>query len=103
MTPIVALAVLAALAVPPAAAQTYPPYPADEPGTAGRVQEDIPQDEQEAELREPEPGRRGQIETLRSDKMSSPNVRGETVPEDPESGVPRPRADPRRLESVPKP
>lgn len=102
MKPISIFSLIAALAAGPALAQDYPRYPADEPGTAGRVLV-IPESEQEAQAREAEPRVPGAIETLRSDSMSSPNVQGETVPEDPATGLPQPGADPRRLESVPKP
>lgn len=102
MKPITALAVLAALAAGPALAQDYPRYPADEPGTTGRVLV-IPESQQEAEARDPQPRSPGEVETLRSDKMSSPNVEGQNVPEQPGTGLPRPGEDPSRLESVPKP
>lgn len=38
-----------------------------------------------------EPRQPGQIESLRRDHMSSPNVQGERVPEDPSTGTPEPR------------
>lgn len=47
-------------------------------------------DQEQAEIPGEESGRTGEVETLRSDKMSSPNVRGEPVPEDPTTGIPAP-------------
>lgn len=45
----------------------------------------------------------GEVETLRSEQMQSPNVEGENAPESPATGIPRPGADPERLETVPRP
>lgn len=102
MKPITTFALFAALAAGPALAQDYPRYPADQPDTSGRVLV-IPESEQEAQARDAEPQSPGRVETLKSEAMSSPNVQGETVPEDPATGLPLPGADPRRLETTPKP
>lgn len=101
MQPISAFALAAILVAGPALAQDYPRYPADQPDTTGRV-EAVPPGEQEAQLPQEAPVP-GEVETLRSDTMSAPNVVGEPVPEDPSTGVPQAGAEPRRLEGLPKP
>jgi hypothetical protein len=102
MKPIPILALFAALSTGPALAQDYPRYPADQPDTTSRVQV-IPESEQEARMPDAEQHEPGEIETLRSDSMSSPNVWGETTPEDPATGLPQPGANPRQIETLPRP
>lgn len=80
-----ALALLAAL---PAAAQSNAETSSD------RYRRDAPQtnldrpDDQQAQT--PDRRHRGEIETLRRDNMSSPNVKGQQVPEDTETGAAAP-------------
>jgi hypothetical protein len=96
------MAVLAMAAATPVLAQQQ--YPADNSTTTSqpRSREDAGE-----QARVPDSNERseGSVETLRQRGMSSPNVQGDAVPENPATGVPAPegRGDPKRLESVPRP
>ncbi|MBC7905912.1 MAG: hypothetical protein H7Y60_04080 [Rhodospirillaceae bacterium] len=96
------IAALAIAAATPALAQQQ--YPSDNSTTTSQPSS---REESEEQARTPETDERssGSVETLRDRSMSSPNVKGEAVPENPATGVPDPsgRGDPRRLESVPRP
>lgn len=89
----IALGLLASL---PAQAQSdryTRPQPQATPGEA----------DQQAQT--PDRKRAGEVETLRRDHMSSPNVQGESVPENPATGVPAPelRDQPKREEGGVRP
>lgn len=94
------MAVLAIVVTAPALAQQYPPDSATT--SQPRSRESI--DEQ---ARTPDSNEQpsGTVETFRERGMSSPNVQGESVPENPNTGTPAPegRYDPKRLEGVPRP
>lgn len=76
--------VLAALATGPVAAQSTSEPPSD------RYTRDRPQTDADQQAQTRDRRHSGQVETLRRDHMSSPNVKGESVPEDPATGVPEP-------------
>lgn len=67
--------------------------------TLAQMDVDVQQAETPSEDDQPS----GTVETLRNERMSSPNVEGENVPEDPQTGLPRPGRDPDQLESTPRP
>lgn len=99
-----ALALLAAL---PAAAQSDVETPSDRytrdrpPSNAAQSNVDRP--DQQAQSRDRR--HRGEIETLRRDNMSAPNVRGQAVPEDTETGAaaPEQRGNVKRTEGAIRP
>lgn len=95
------LAVFAALAATPAMAQQQynSDYPATTAQPSGRY-------DAEQQARTPEDNKpTGTVETLRDKSMSSPNVKGQRVPEDPNTGVPeaQSRDNPKGLEGTPRP
>ncbi|MBC7951417.1 MAG: hypothetical protein H7Z12_06270 [Rhodospirillaceae bacterium] len=94
------MAVLAIAVATPALAQQQ--NPSDNPATNSQPSSREDADQQ---ARTPDERSSGEIETLRQRSMSSPNIKGEAVPENPATGVPAPegRDDPKRLESVPRP
>lgn len=96
-------ALLMALGATPVLAQQQYTYPSDSPPPA-RSQGVYPMDQQ-AQTPQSDTRRSGDLENLRHDQMSSPNTKGETVPESPTTGLPQPQArdNPGRLESTPKP
>lgn len=99
MKTLLCAAALALLTAMPAAAQSQSETSSD------RYTRDRPQQspDQQAQTRE---GRKsGEVETLRNRSMSSPNVTGQKVPEDPATGVPAPdqRGRVKQSESVPRP
>ncbi len=107
------MAVLAIAAAAPALAQEYR-YPSDNSATTATPPESgaMPQSREEWErdqqARTPESSEQehpGTVETLRNRSMSSPNVEGDAVPDNPATGVPAPegRGNPKSLESVPRP
>lgn len=87
MKTFVLAALLATLAAMPAAAQSMsqPETPSD------RYNRERPDDSRDQQAQTREQRKTGEIETLRQKSMSSPNVKGQRVPEDPETGVPEPR------------
>lgn len=94
-----ALVILASfLAVPAFAQQSTMPEDSNRPRTQRNY-------DQQSQTPAPEWERKGSVETLRQKHMSSPNVQGEAVPENPSTGIPDPSArnNPKRLESVPRP
>ncbi|MBI5162323.1 MAG: hypothetical protein HY985_00305 [Magnetospirillum sp.] len=93
MKPLLAAAVVGALASGPALAQQsypYPPAPADQGYAPGGI-------DQQAQMPREDGRERGKVDQLRTDKMSSPNIRGERVPENPSTGLPEPGVDTREL------
>lgn len=84
MKTLLCAALLSVLAVMPAAAQSQSGKSSD------RYTRERPQQgtDQQAQTREGQ--RSGEVETLRNKHMSSPNVKGEQVPEEPATGVPMP-------------
>lgn len=84
----VCAAALTLLAAWPAGAQYQSETPSD------RYTRDPAQPREQSDQQAQTPNRRdsGKVETLRDRGMSSPNVQGEAVPENPETGVPDPRA-----------
>lgn len=97
------MAVLAiAVAAPALAQQQYPSQsPSNESTTS---QPPASRENMDEQARTPE-AKPGEVETLRERGMSSPNVQGQKVPEDPATGIPEAqgRSDPKRLEGVPRP
>lgn len=77
-------AVLTVLVAGPATAQSMsqPETPSD------RYTRERPDDSDDQQAQTREQRKSGEIETLRRDHMSSPNVKGQRVPEDTETGVP---------------
>jgi|GEM_PF-6692128 hypothetical protein len=102
MKAVSAAALFLALGAAPVLAQQQYPYPSDTP-PAARSQTDST--EQQAQTPQSDLNRPGDVETLRRDHMSSPNVTGESVPESPSTGVPEPQSsdNPGRLDSTPRP
>lgn len=104
-----AIPVMAALAIatvtPALAQQQYPPDNSTSNPAASQPSSRSYDQDQQARTPDPNADRPGTVETLRERGMSSPNVQGEAVPENPATGVPAPegRDDPKRLESVPRP
>lgn len=84
MKALLCAAILAALAAGPAAAQSAADQPSD------RYTRDRPQTDADQQAQTRDRRHSGQVETLRRDHMSSPNVKGESVQEDPATGVPQP-------------
>lgn len=84
MKSFVCAAVLAALTAMPAAAQSMsqPETPSD------RYNREQAGESRDQQAQTPEQRKSGEIETLRRDQMSSPNVKGQRVPENTETGVP---------------
>jgi hypothetical protein len=78
-----ATGVLLAMSLAPAQAQDR--YRRDEPPAATATPQDQQADQQ---AQTPDRRHRGEIQTLRRNGMSSPNVQGEAVPENPNTGVP---------------
>lgn len=58
--------------------------------------------EQEQQARQPGDANDADVETLREEHMSSPNIEGEAVPERPGTGVPAPGRSPESLEQPPR-
>lgn len=100
MNAVLAAALLVAVAAAPALAQQQQ-YPSDTPPPA-RSQDQM---DQQAQTPQEERSRPGDIESLKQDHMTSPNVTGESVPESTETGLPEPGASSEQLrrESVPRP
>lgn len=72
-------------------------------GRTERRQEFGTPPDSEQQAREPEAEQStSDLETLRDEKMSAPNVEGETVPERPETGTPAPGQSPESLEQPPR-
>lgn len=93
MTPLLAAALIGVLASGPALAQQaypYPPAPADQGYAPGET-------DQQAQTPRDHPPQSGKVDQLRTDQMSSPNVRGERVPENPSTGLAEPGVDTRDL------
>lgn len=98
MNAILAAALLVAASAVPALAQQQ--YPSDTPPQARSQDQMMDQQAQTPQENQSQPG---EVETLKQEHMSSPNVKGESVPES-ETGIPEPGAsDERQLESVPRP
>lgn len=87
MKTFVCAALLAVVAAGPVAAQSMsqPETPSD------RYTRERPDDSRDQQAESREQRKTGEIETLRQKSMSSPNVKGQQVPENPETGVPEPR------------
>lgn len=102
MKTLICAAVLAALAALPASAQSSSESSSDR-YTRDRPQSNVDQTDQQAQT--PDRRHRGEIETLRRDNMSSPNIKGERVPEDTQTGAaaPEQRGDAKRTEGAIRP
>lgn len=96
MKTLICAAVLAALTAMPATAAERPTGTTSDRYTREPAPE---RDDQQAQNREQE-RRSGEIETLRRDHMSSPNVKGQQVPEDTSTGAaaPEQRDQPKQTE-----
>lgn len=94
------MAVLAIAVAAPALAQQQ--YPSQSESTTSQPPASRENLDEQARTPEAKPG---EVETLRERGMSSPNVQGQKVPEDPATGIPEAqgRSDPKRLEGVPRP
>lgn len=97
MKTLMCAAVLAALAALPAAAQSNSETSSDR-YTRDRPQSNVDQPDQQAQSRDRR--HRGEVETLRRDHMTAPNIKGEAVPEDTETGAaaPEQRGNAKRTE-----
>lgn len=89
MKPMLCAVLLTILTAAPAAAQMQAETPSDRYTRDPAQERPRDLDDQQAQARDRR--RQGEVQDLRRDHMNSPNVKGQRVPEDTETGVPEPQ------------